>query len=176
MDRQQIHNHLRNQSRILRRIEERPGRKPYETDLLMQHMRLTPAQVVCNKSYYNQTLGRIFEGLVLSAFIDLPGFEPGFRDGDMQLCDVVVAPHGMELKYSVADTTPHGEKLRQQRADLLDEGLNPVALVFRDGPAAQRVFAGWELHQGQDCIDYIEEKSGQSFKQLLAAHSAFLDG
>jgi hypothetical protein len=176
MDRMQIHNHLRNQSRILRRITPTSGRKTYSSDLLMEHMGLTPLQVLSNKTYYNQTLGRIFEGLVLSAFIDLPGFEPGVTDGDMQLCDVVVAPHGMELKYNLADTTPLAQKVRQQRNDLLDEGLNPVALVFRDGPAARRIFNGWELHQGQGCIDYIEKISGQTFSQLLAAHADFLNG
>ena len=150
MDRMQIHNHLR----INRGFAgSRPHpRKAYNSDLLMEHMGLTPMQVLSNKGYYNQTLGRIFEGLVLSAFIDLPGFEPGVMDGDMQLCDVVVAPHGIELKYNVADTTPLAQKIRQQRNDLLEEGLNPVALVFRDGPAARRVFAGWELHQGQAAL------------------------
>ena len=171
-----IQNHLRNQSRILRRITPTSGRKAYASDLLMEHMGLTPMQVLTNKGYYNQTLGRIFEGLVHSAFIDLPGFEPGVMDGDMQLCDLVVAPHGIELKYNVADTTPLAQKVRQQRNDLLEEGLNPVALVFRDGPAARRVFAGWELHQGQGCIDYIERVGGQSFSQLLAAHADFLNG
>ena len=176
MDRMTVNAKLKRQAEILRRIHKSSSRRPYLADRLMDHMGLSVAQVLTNKTHYNQTLGRIFEGLVLSAFIDLPGFEPGLFNGRRQPADVVLGVDAIELKYSIADTSPQGEKYRQRRWELMDEGLNPVALVFRDCPNAPHIFRNWELHQGQACIDYIERRSGQTFQQLLDAHSDFLDG
>ena len=171
-----LHRRLLQQARILRRIQATGQVKPYPADLLMLHMGVTPAQVLTNKSHYNQTLGRIFEGLVLSAFIDHPQFEPIWQEpARMQLADLVLGGDGIELKYSVADTTPYGEKIRNRRDALRDEGLNPVVLVFRDCEKAARAFKGWQLHMGDGCIDYIERRSGQTFQQLLDAHAAFLE-
>jgi hypothetical protein len=176
MDRLTVGANMRRQAELLRRIQKNAKRKPYPSDLLLEHMGLSVGQVLQNKAHYNQTLGRIFEGLVMSAFIDLPGFQPGLKNGHLQPADVVLGKEAIEIKYSIADTTPDGEKYRIRKHQLSSQGLTPVALVFRHCPSAVRVFRGWQLHMADDCIAFIEQRGGQSFQQLLNAHNDFLDG
>lgn len=126
-----------------------------------------------NKQYWGRELGMCFQSLVreiCKAHCDK--YQPGWRDGADEVCDVIVNKDAIDTKYRVGSGDSGTlKKFRQYGMRLSEAGFRPVMAIVRAdnlGAAIQAARAGgWTVYQGNETFAYIETLTGFKLKEWL---------
>jgi len=144
-----------------------------DTDPLMVAFGITRELKQENKQYWGRELGMCWQRLVVSLCqARCDDFQPALRIGDDEPCDFIVGQDAVDTKYRVGSGDSGTlKKFRSYGKLLIEYGYRPVLLLVREDnlPAAMSAFrkGQWEIYQGDESFEYIEDKTGFDLKQWL---------
>lgn len=143
------------------------GAENDDVDLLMDVFGITPALKRVNRQYWGRELGMCWQLLVARLFEihRTADYGPGYKSGDDEMCDLVVAKDAIDTKYRIGSGDSGTlKKFKHYGKQLTAKGFKPVLLILRSDnlPAAIQActLGGWEIFVGQNTFDYIKKKAG----------------
>lgn len=150
-------------------------------DPLMNVFSITPATKRENRQYWGRELGMCWQRLVTTACsASVPErYKPGLRDGDDELCDLILDTDAIDTKYRIGSGDSGTLKKFKTYGDSLKRrGLHPVMLILRNDNLPAAVAAcktgGWSVVSGDAAFDYLSGKVGIDLKTwLLGQQGAF---
>lgn len=145
-----------------------------ENDLLMDIFDITPEIKKQNRQYWGRELGMIWQKIVIRVFqYGCPElFKPTHKIGKDEPYDLQVGNLAIDTKYRIGSGDAGTLKKFKQYAKLLKSmDLIPMILILRTDNLPAAITAcqrgGWEVLQGNEAFNFIEEKSGIDLNYLL---------
>ncbi|MBD2003723.1 MULTISPECIES: restriction endonuclease [Cyanophyceae] len=148
-----------------------------EEDDLMLVFGLTQAIKAENKQYWGRELGKCWERIVIQLCRQTcDNFGTAIREGQDELCDLVVGLDAIDTKYRIGSGDSGTlKKFRQYATRLRQMGYNPVFLILRNDSLPQAINAcrmgGWTLRVGSETYDYLRQATGFDLESWLKARS-----
>lgn len=149
------------------------GEESSEIDDLMLVFGLTQGMKATNKQYWGTQLGLCWERLVTELCRQkCQNFREAIREGNDELCDLVVGYDAIDTKYRIGSGDAGTlKKFKQYGAKLQERDLKPVMLILRTDnlPNAIRacVSGGWTVNAGRETYEYLREATGVNLQDWL---------
>ena len=144
-----------------------------EEDDLMQVFGLTQATKAENKQYWGRELGMCWQRLVVALCREhCPNFAGSIRDGNDEICDLVIGKIAIDTKYRIGSGDSGTlKKFRQYGVKLQAAGYMPLLLILRNDNLPQAIKAcqsgGWEVITGNNSFAYLEQQTGFDLQRWL---------
>ena len=145
-----------------------------EHDLLMNVFGISPIMKKEMSQYWGRELGMCWQMLVIEICKIHCGsrFQPAFKVGKDEPCDLVVDKFGIDTKYRIGsgDSGLH-KKIRSNASVLYNFGYEPVLLILREDNLPAAITAcrtgKWTIYTGDSSFDFIQKISGFDLKSFL---------
>lgn len=151
------------------------GAENDDYDVLMKVFGLTPEIKRQNRQYWGRELGMCWQLIVTALFkATVADFQPGYRDGKDELCDLIAGKDAIDTKYRVGSGDSGTlKKFKQYGRQLTDAGLNPVLLFVREDNLPAAITAcnvgGWTIYIGEAAFKYVRKLTGVDLKKWLVS-------
>ncbi|MEA5508758.1 restriction endonuclease [Crocosphaera sp. UHCC 0190] len=143
------------------------------SDILMDVFGLSSELKQENKQYWGRELGMCWQLLIVEICKTFcANFQPAFKIGKDEPCDLVVDKYAIDTKYRIGsgDSGLH-KKYKAYGKMLRQEGYEPILLILREDnlPAAIKAceVGTWTIYTGNDSFNFIKEISNFDLKQFL---------
>ncbi len=143
------------------------------SDILMDVFDLSAEVKQENKQYWGRELGMCWQLLIVEICKTFcVSFQPAFKIGKDEPCDLVVDKYAIDTKYRIGsgDSGLH-KKYKAYGKTLRQEGYEPILLILREDnlPAAIKAceVGTWTIYTGDQSFNFIKEISNFDFKQFL---------
>ena len=144
-----------------------------EHDLLMDVFGISPIIKKENKPYWGRELGMCWQLLVVEickAYCS--GFQPAFRVGSDEPCDLIVDGYAIDTKYRIGSGDSGTLKKFKSYGPLLrTHNYEPILLILREDNLAAAITAclvgTWKVYTGDDSFEFIKSISGFDLKSFL---------
>ncbi|MBC6472182.1 MAG: restriction endonuclease [Hormoscilla sp. GM102CHS1] len=164
--------------KILERYQRSFSDKVYsqendELDPLMNVFGLSPQLKRENRQYWGRELGRCWQLLVVEVCKTYCGdFQPAFKLGNDEPCDLVVGNYAIDTKYRIGSGDSGTLKKFKSYGPLLrDRGYEPVFLILRKDNLPAAITAchsgNWNVYIGDESFEFIQNLSGFDLKSFL---------
>lgn len=146
-----------------------------EADDLMLVFGLTQEIKAKNKQYWGRELGKCWERIVIELCRQTcDNFDEAIREGNDELCDLVVGLDAIDTKYRIGSgDSGTRKKFRQYATRLQEMGYQPVLLILRNDSLPQAInyctAGGWRVIYGGNTYDYLNQITGFDLKSWLQA-------
>lgn len=134
-----------------------------ETDVLMQVFSLTQGIKAENRQYWGRELGMCWQRLVTELCRNTcSNFRNPIREGDDELCDLVVCKDAIDTKYRIGSGDSGTlKKFKSYGKGLKAMGLNPIMLIVRNDNLPAAITAckagDWNMLTGKETFSYIKK-------------------
>lgn len=142
-------------------------------DILMDVFGITPSLKRENRQYWGRELGMCWQLLITElARLSCTDFKPPLRVAADEPTDLFIGKDAIDTKYRIGSGDSGTlKKFKKYGKYLKERGYNPVLLILREDNLPAAITAckvgGWELFIGEDCFNYINEKTGFDMKSYL---------
>ncbi len=164
--------------KILERYQRSFSDKVYsqendELDPLMNVFGLSPQLKRENRQYWGRELGRCWQLLVVEVCKTYcSDFQPAFKLGNDEPCDLVVGNYAIDTKYRIGSGDSGTlKKIKSYGPLLRDRGYEPVFLILRKDNLPAAITAcnseNWNVYIGDESFEFIQNLSGFDLKSFL---------
>lgn len=144
-----------------------------EHDLLMDVFGISPIIKRENRQYWGRELGMCWQLLVIEiceAYCS--GFQPAFRIGNDEPCDLIVDRYAIDTKYRIGSGDSGTLKKFKSYGPLLrTHNYEPIILILRNDNLPAAIMAcqvgTWTVYTGDDSFEFIQSISGFNLKSFL---------
>ena len=146
-----------------------------ETDDLMLVFGLNKEIKARNKQYWGRELGKCWERIIIELCKQTcDNFGGAIREGNDELCDLVVGTDAIDTKYRIGSGDSGTlKKFRQYAAKLQERGYRPVLLILRNDSLPQAINScaagGWTVISRSNTYDYLYQIAGFDLESWLQA-------
>ena len=166
--------------KILTRYQDSFSEKVYieeneEHDPLMDVFGISPIIKKENKQYWGRELGMCWQLLVVETCkAHCSSFQPAFRVGGDEPCDLIVDGYAIDTKYrSGSGDSGTLKKFKSYGSLLRTYNYEPVVLILRKDNLSSTIGAfrvgTWSIYTGDASFDFIQKISGFDLKSFLLA-------
>ncbi len=146
-----------------------------DLDLLMSAFGITPELKRENRQYWGRELGMCWQRIVtLVAESRCADYSPPIKVGADEPIDLFIGNDAIDTKYRIGSGDSGTlKKFKTYGKWIQEQGKQPVILIMREDNLNAAIQAckvgGWSVKIGDECYDYIQEKTGFDIKAFLAS-------
>jgi hypothetical protein len=134
---------------------------------------LTQQMKMENKQYWGRELGMCWQRIVKELCQQkCRNFAAGLREGNDEMCDLVIGNHAIDTKYRIGSGDSGTlKKFKQYGARLHEKGYEPIMLILREDNLSNAIAAcikgGWTVKIGEETYQYIQKATGVDLQAWL---------
>lgn len=144
-----------------------------DLDPLMDVFGLLPQIKRENRQYWGRELGMCWQLLVVEVcrtYCD--DFQPAFRLGKDEPCDLVVGNRAIDTKYRIGSGDSGTlKKFKSYGPILRGNGYNPILLILREDNLPAAITAcqvgSWNIYVGDNSFEFVQSLTGFDLRHFL---------
>ncbi|MGB3297697.1 MAG: hypothetical protein WBA76_05455 [Phormidesmis sp.] len=142
-------------------------------DPLMNVFGLSPQLKRENRQYWGRELGMCWQLLVVEVCRTYCNdFQPAFRLGRDEPCDLVVGSRAIDTKYRIGSGDSGTlKKFKSYGPILRENGYDPILLILREDNLPAAITAcqvgSWNIYVGDSSFEFVQSLTGFDLKNFL---------
>ncbi len=144
-----------------------------DSDILMDLFNITPELKRENRQYWGRELGMCWQ-LLIDKLCELKckDYKPALKIEADEPTDLFIGKDAIDTKYRIGSGDSGTlKKFKKYGALLTEQGYKPTLLILRSDNLPAAITAckvgGWKIYVGDDCFEYIKDKTGFDIKEYL---------